>query len=928
MANNTTVNKVVYGTTTIIDISDSTVDASHLAEGYTAYDKSGTKITGELSGGSTIIRDELDSHGGTIRHITTGEIIEGTVTITTNGTHDVSNYVNALVNVNTEPTLETKSVSYTPTESQQTDIIIPSSGYDGIGKVDVTVDAISSTYVGSGIMRRTSNDLTISDATITVPSGYYASSASTSVVSGTEGTPTATKGTVSNNSISVTPSVTNTTGYISGGTKTGTAVSVSASELVSGTKTITNSGTTDVTNYASASVASGSATTPATTITANPTISVDSSGLITATTSASQSITPTVSAGYVSTGTSGTISVIGSNTNQLTTKAAATITPTTTDQTIASGQYLTGIQTIEGIVTENLTASNIISGVTVKVGTATDDDSVISVTGTASGSSTTIEPLSVTQNGIYTAPSGYAYSPVTVNVSGGGYSGGSWVRPSDWPDLSQMDVSSGDILYMTSYADEARGFCEFSVICTGSYTVEVGTISGSTFTAESTQTYSSNTFCKLYYGSTNGTYKVLRVTGTAITKLSFTGNSTVTIGTFYGFGGNQGIIDIVGKLPSGTGLTCSYLCNLVNVEIDGLHLTNMNSMFSSCYSLTSVDVSGWDTSSVTTMSSMFSSCYSLTSLDVSGWNTSRVKTMSSMFSSCNSLTSIDVSGWNTSSVTVMSNIFYNCNSLTSLDVSGWDTSSVTTMSSMFSSCYSLTSLDVSRWDTSSVTNMNATFGSCYSLTSVDVSRWKTSSVTNMANMFQNCNSLTSVDVSKWDISSVTTMAYMFNNCNSLTSVDVSGWDTSSVTVMNGMFQNCYSLTSIDVSGWDTSSVTTMANMFYYCFSLTSINVSGWDFSGITTATSTAAMFNMCYGLHGSLTIPNTCAYIGTQCFSNCRSLYEWHFLATTPPVLGSTNAFNHMADFDGKKIYVPSASLEAYQTATSWSTYASYMVGE
>lgn len=35
------------------------------------------------------------------------------------------------------------------------------------------------------------------------------------------------------------------------------------------------------------------------------------------------------------------------------------------------------------------------------------------------GGGTTVEELSVTQNGTYTAPSGKAYSPVTVNVSGG-----------------------------------------------------------------------------------------------------------------------------------------------------------------------------------------------------------------------------------------------------------------------------------------------------------------------------------------------------------------------------------------------------------------------------------------------------------------------------------------------------------------------------
>ena len=79
--------------------------------------------------------------------------------------------------------------------------------------------------------------------------------ASASVPAGTAGTPSATKGTVSNHSVSVTPSVTNQTGWIAGSTKTGTAVTVSASELVSGSETKTANGTYNVTNLASLVVA-------------------------------------------------------------------------------------------------------------------------------------------------------------------------------------------------------------------------------------------------------------------------------------------------------------------------------------------------------------------------------------------------------------------------------------------------------------------------------------------------------------------------------------------------------------------------------------------------------------------------------------------------------------------------------------------------
>ena len=156
-----------------------------------------------------------------------------------------------------------------------------------------------------------------------------------------------------------------------------------------------------------------------------------------------------------------------------------------------------------------------------------------------------------------------------------------------------------------------------------------------------------------------------------------------------------------------------------------------------------VSFKGSNTSNVTDMSFMFNGCTTLTSLDVSSFDTSKVTNMSGMFGQC-AINSIDVSSFNTSKVTDMTRIFINCDNLTSLDLSNFDTSNITDMHHMFSGCANLTSLTLSNFNTSNVTNMYYMFEGCASLESLDLSGFDTSKVTDMGGMFDGCSKLSTI----------------------------------------------------------------------------------------------------------------------------------------------------------------------------------------
>lgn len=354
----TVYNKVTANNQTLIDLSQDTVaDASHIRNGYVGHLNDGTQVTGSYSGSS--------------------------------------------------PTLQAKT-NISPTESSQT--ITCDSGYDGLSSVQI--NAISSSYVGSGVARESSSDLTASGATVTAPAGYYASDATKTIASGSATAPASISGSSASvtagtntltfsKTVSVTPVV--SAGYISSGTAGNSDVSLTASVNTRSSSDLTDSGDTVTApagyyaSQATKSVASGTVALPVS-------ASANSTSLSTASTSitltAPVTITPDFTAGYISSNPAKNVTV-SLTYSPVNVTPAHTYHPSTSDQTIIATSYMTGDQTIKGVLVTGLSANVILSGTTVKIGDSTDDDCVTSVSGSVAfqtyytGSSTPSSALGV-----------------------------------------------------------------------------------------------------------------------------------------------------------------------------------------------------------------------------------------------------------------------------------------------------------------------------------------------------------------------------------------------------------------------------------------------------------------------------------------------------------------------------------------------------
>lgn len=134
------------------------------------------------------------------------------------------------------------------------------------------------------------------------------------------------------------------------------------------------------------------------------------------------------------------------------------------------------------------------------------------------------------------------------------------------------------------------------------------------------------------------------------------------------------------------------------------------------------------------------------------------------------------------------------------------------------------------------------------------------------------------------------------------------------TIGNGSFQGIDAMTSIIIP----SSVVSIGDRaFFNDMGHSEHSLSSVTFEAGSQLTSIGvSAFKNCYALE-SIDIPSGVTSIGSSAFQNCTSLVSVTINATTPPTLDEY-AFDNTNDCP---IYVPAASVTAYQTA--WSNLAS-----
>lgn len=404
---------------------------------------------------------------------------QGTKSISANGTGiDVSAYAAVDVAVPSgTPTLQSKTKSYTPTETAQTESVTADSGYDGLDTVSISVAAIPSNYVGSGVTRRDSTDLSASGATVSVPSGYYENNASKTIPNASLGVKSVSK-TKADGKFTTKFSWNDATDGYFNQVLINSLNYAAQDSLVLENKTVTPTTSQQVVtptipadNYLESvtvlAMPSGSLVAEISGADEEPSISVSNTGLISVQGGYSGTVHPISTSGFIDSSATTELEIAISGTSQLSTQSATTITPSSTVQTaVAAGKYTTGAVTVAAVPSGTAGTPTATKGA-VSNHSVSVTPSVTNTTGYITGSTMTGTAVTVTaselvsgsetktENGTYDVTN---LAEIVVDVSGGGSTGAQVDVVSTTPSAAVGYIQFEDLKgEPTSLAVIARG---------------------------------------------------------------------------------------------------------------------------------------------------------------------------------------------------------------------------------------------------------------------------------------------------------------------------------------------------------------------------------------------------------------------------------------------------------------------------------------
>ena len=140
---------------------------------------------------------------------------------------------------------------------------------------------------------------------------------------------------------------------------------------------------------------------------------------------------------------------------------------------------------------------------------------------------------------------------------------------------------------------------------------------------------------------------------------------------------------------------CSRLPNIDILNFDTSKCTTLRAMFSGCAAMTSIDLTSFNTPYVIDMEMMFNECDNLSTITFGpNFRTLYVETMKYMFSHSPSLTTLDLSFFDTSDVRTFERMFEGCTGLTNLNISSFSSEHKTNWYAMFNNCTSMENLNL------------------------------------------------------------------------------------------------------------------------------------------------------------------------------------------------------------------------------------------